>query len=479
MRTNTDTASNGNHRLVKQADGYVSMGLLDEAEVCLRAACETEGPEAERARGNLAHLLLGQRRYEESAALGLDLIKRGAIDEDVIINAMLALHFMGRFEEARETLNLLGQLGVAPEREAYQQACFATRLGEFPEALRWLLMEFRRSSEYFVHACEDTDLTALWAWMRHHQPTLEEAHDILETPLGLVKDECHKALLEVRYSAGDLDELPESVRGLLRYDYAAGCCQMPPLWAARNQEALERLLDVRRAQLGDVENALSEAETNALHVVLAAQPRYAAEHASWRNHLGARYHILWALPRQPSLMEEFLATPGLEMMRPLLEEYAFATERDPGFGVRMDKVFSCLEDDPDRAWAVLNETPNEVRETGIYQLRLASVYEAEGDFARSLPIWEALRKRWPDDVVGYGNAVGALIKLGRPEEAKKLLEDSPLCFRRYRTYHRHRATLYDTPSPTTLPRRRFLGRPDLNGEILSASCTAVKSSYLN
>lgn len=466
--------SAGSHRLVAQADGYTDMGLLDEAEACLRAASKAEGREADRARGDLAHLLLGQRRYEEAASLCLDLIKRGAINETVIINAMLALHFLGRFGEARETLNLLGQLGVPPEREAYQYACFASRLGEFPEALRWLLMEFRRSNEYFVHACEDTDLTALWAWMRHHRPALEEAHDILETPLGLVKEECRRALLEVRYSAGDLDELPESVRGLMRYDYKAGRCQMPTLWAARDQEALEKLLALRRAQLGDVETALSEAESNALHVVLAAQPQYAAEHASWRNHLGARWHILWALPRQPSLMKEFLAMPGLEMMRPLLEEYAFAIERDPGFGARMEEVFYCLDSDLERAWVLLNDTPNEVRETGIYQLRLAGAYEADKDFARSLPMWEALCKRWPDDAAGYGNAVGNLIKLGRPDEAKKLFEESPPCFRRYRAYHIHRATLYDTPSPTTLPRRKFLGRPDLNGEILPASCPAVK-----
>jgi len=486
MRTNEQLEGGGRHadhgsqhlrRSLDEAAGYLEMGLLDEVEDCLRRTMESGGAQGNKAQSELAHLLLGQRRFEESASLGLELIHRGILNESVIITAMLALHFLGRFIEARETLGLLGKLGVPPERESYQQACFAARLREFPEALRWLLMEFRRSDEYFIHCSEDTDLVPLWAWLGNHTPALGVAHEIIEAPWDAVRRAGRAALEDVRYSAGDLDEFPEFAGRLMKYDYNEGCYQTWRLGAARNPAAMSQLLEIRRARLAGVEAAIAAVYERAMSVVLAAQPAYAAEHASWGNHHGARCHILWALPRKPELMADFLSMPGLEMMRPLLEEYASATARDPEFGNRMASVSSCLDTDSERAWALLERTPAAVRDTGIYQLRLAGVYDADNDYARSLPIWNALRKRWPADVVGYGNAVGALIKLGRAEEAKSILENSPLCFRRYRTYLRHRAIFYNTPAPITLRHRKFLGRLDLNGEILPASCPTGLACY--
>lgn len=482
MKTNVNARQSGENaraqscdrQLIAEALGFRDLGLLDEAEASLRRAIETGGDDADRARAELAHLLLAQRHFDESASLGMDLIRRGVMTEDIVINAMLALHFLGRITEARETLKLVEKCGGSLERESYQQACFASRLGEFPEALGWLLKEFRRSRDYYIHCFEDIDLVPLWEWLRNHLPTLAEAHDIMETPLDHVRGAGHQALEDVRYSAGDLDELSPTARGLLRYDFQNGRYQMPPLCAVRDRKATQILMRSRRERIASVDEALGGLAERALSTVLDAQPRYAAEHASWRNHLGARYHILWALPLRPSLMQNFLDEPALEMMRPLLKEYAFASEHDPDFGARINAVADCVENDPDKAWRLLDQTPKNLRETNLYQLRLAAVFQADNDYERALSIWESLRERWPDDAIGYANGIDALIGLGRHTEAREILALAPRCYRRFRIYYRQSAVLNGTMAPANQSIKPFRGRPELGGHILPVSCPAVR-----
>ena len=40
--------------------------------------------------------------------------------------------------------------------------------------------------------------------------------------------------------------------------------------------------------------------TKALDVVIKAQPKYAAEKAALGDHLGMRYHVVWALALRPN-----------------------------------------------------------------------------------------------------------------------------------------------------------------------------------
>ena len=127
----------------------------------------------------LVHLFMQIQRHEDVARIGTSLLTRGIRHYGTIIKTMLALQFLGRTEEARDTLRLVEESGHSLEEDAYQMACFASRLGEFHEALGWLLLEFRRSEDYYAHALGDTDLRPLWEWLRNYQPTLEEVQRCL------------------------------------------------------------------------------------------------------------------------------------------------------------------------------------------------------------------------------------------------------------------------------------------------------------
>lgn len=455
-------------RLLEEAYGYIKLGLTTEAEALLRKVMTDDPAARDYAQSELMILLLRGRRHQEAADAGADLIARGVFRQSAIINTMLALHFLGRIEKARDTLRLVEKCGHTVEEDAYQMACFASRLGEFPEALRWLLFEFRRSREYYAQAFVDTDLIPFWKWLRDYRPTLEEAHLLLETPF---KDVCAVALgkeAPIQLSSEDLTHLADGASRLFRYDDDAGYFTLNPSMVAGEPAAAAQLMRDWKTGLGLVEECIRKAHAHASDVVLDAQVRYATEHAGLGNHLGARYHILWALPLRPSLMLRFLEEPGLKLMEPFLFEIIGADAADSTFRDRMQEVMQCGKSDPDRAWKLLEETPASARTTGLFQLRLAGLYNAEKDYERALPIWQELRRLWPDDVAGFGNAITALQGLGRIDEARRLLAAAPACYRRFRLYWSQMAALEGRSSrhfpPAACP--AFRGQPDLGGLLI-------------
>jgi len=454
-------------QLFKEAEGLEALGLYAEAEATLRKV-EANDPDArDFAQCRLVHLFMQIQRHEDVATLGTSLIERGIRHYGTIIKTMLALQFLGRTEEARDTLRLVEESGHSLEEDAYQMACFASRLGEFHEALGWLLLEFRRSEDYYAHALGDTDLRPLWEWLRDYQPTLEEAHLFIETRF---KDVCAAARdkdAPIQLSADDLTHYPEGVRRLFRFNGASGYFTLNPLAVAQEPGAAAQFEHDWRAGLETVEGLIREGHNRVADVVLDAQMRYAVEHARAGNHLGARYHILWALKFRPALIWDFLKQPGLEMMVPFLADLVLANEQDATFRKRMGEVEACTATDPDRAWSLLEATPEAGRTTGLYLLRLAGLYDAEEDYESALPIWAELRRLWPDDAAAFGNAIEALRKLGRNDEARRLLAESPACYRRFRKYWAQMATLEGVrrtfpPAGCTT----FRGHPDLGGVLI-------------
>lgn len=454
-------------KLLEEARGYLALGLTAEAEAALRTVMADAPDERNEAQGRLIFLLNGGRRFREAADLGADLIARGALAYYPIIHTMLALNYLGKITEARETLRLVEKCGHPLAEDGYQMACFAARLKEFPEALRWLCSEFRRSSEYHKQSFADTDLRPFWTWLRDYTPTLEEAHFLIETPF---KDVCAAALAKdapIELSADDLARVEEPARRLFRYDFEIGSFVLNPLAVAADPETAADFVPSHREGLEMVRDALKTAHGRAVDVVLDAQPRYAAEHAAWGNHLGARYHILWALNYRPTLIADFLTDPGLDMMQPFLLEALSAPREDREFLSRMHKVQECNERDPDRAWELLDETPEKLHTTALYQLRLAGWYQSDGDYERALPLWAELRRRWPNDAVGWSNAIICLQKLNRLGEARELLATAPACYRRFRLYVGQVAILNDNALRYCFPPvTAFRGQPDLGGVVI-------------
>jgi len=453
--------------LLKEAWAYRELGLYTEEEAVLRRVMDHSPAAHARARGPLIDLLVAESRFSEAAALGADAIADGRFTQADIINTMLALNYLGRIKEARETLLLVEECGHPLQEESYQMACFAARLGDFQEALNWLCSEFRRSFEYRARSFTDTDLRPFWSWLRDYTPTLTEAHLMIETPLMEV---CAVALdkdAPIEISADDLAYLDGRIRGLFRFEFAAGNFVPIPLAMAREPDAAADFMRKHREGLKMVRDCVVAAQGNALNVVLDAQPDYAAAHAAWGNHFGARYHILWALRHRPALMLDFLTHPGLEMMRPFLAELLLADHEDKTFGSRMQEFHECLATDPDRAWQLLDATPESLRHTALFRLRLACIYHADSDHERALPIWEELRMRWPDDAVGWSNAIAALRELQRPDEARALLKTAPACYRRFRNYWIDLAALEGAPRrfPAS-PVGAFRGQLDLGGVLI-------------
>ena len=128
-------------------------------------------------------------------------------------------------------------------------------------------------------------------------------------------------------------------------------------------------------RLGDYREAL---RLLCSELVLDNQVRYASEHAAWNNHLGARYHILWALRYRPTLILEFFRELGDGIMELFLRELLLTTKEDRTFLSRMDEIRDYMSNDKERAWQLLQATPEPARDNGLYKHRLACLLVTDG-----------------------------------------------------------------------------------------------------
>src|SRR5437899_1331938 len=66
---------------------------------------------------------------------------------------------------------------------------------------------------------------------------------------------------------------------------------------------------IRARHVAGVASMIRTGITKAFDIVVDAQPKYAAEKAALWNHLGMRYHVVWALALSPELIAMFYAQP--------------------------------------------------------------------------------------------------------------------------------------------------------------------------
>lgn len=457
--------------LLKEAEGYWRLGLYAEAEAALRRAMAGPAPAREEAGRRLVKLFYGLGRLVEAAALGGELISRGQADYGTVIDTMLALAFDGRPGEGREALRKVVECGHPLEEDAYQMACFASCLGEFHDALRWLVEEVRGGERFAHNLPTDSDLIPLWEWLRGHAPTLEEAHWLLELPLERLCEQALAPRADLSLSPGDVARLPEREQRLFHYDWEEGALALHAGAAAADRGAADAYFERRRRDIAAVRQTVAAARARALEVVLDAQPRYAAAHAARGNHLGARWHLLWLINRRPAAGPALLEEKGLELMRPFLGELLAANAADPGFGRRMEEAADVMAQDPDRAWLLLEQTPARLRQAALYLCRQGSLAFSEDENEKALAICGELRRRWPQDAAGWLNAVKALRALGRDMEALEMLRAAPGCCRSFRVHWLHLAGL-EPGVPLRYPcckERAFLGQPDLGGLLIADS----------
>jgi tetratricopeptide (TPR) repeat protein len=282
---------------------------------------------------------------------------------------------------------------------------------------------------------------------------------------------------EIHLDHNDLKGVSEEFRDLFRFNFTAGISELNPMAVARKPELARQFRADRARHLAKITSMIRAGTQRALDIVLNAQPKYAAAQAGSSNHLGARYHIVWALARKPKLLGAFYSESGLAMLYTFLDSLSEIQHFDPGFCARMDMLRTLIYADLEEAWKLLERTPRSVRSHPLFQLRQAMAYAADTDYERALPIYLELCETWPDDAAAFANACDCLIRLGRWAEADVVLNRAPRCYQKFHVYYSQRENLKQQnlacSPPKTVP---FRGQPDLGG--LLATSQSLKSQPL-
>jgi hypothetical protein len=467
------------NRLMNEAIGYGRLGMLHEAEALLEQITSAEEAAYLAAQNALLGIYLSRHECQKAADTGRLLILQDLFDIGIVERTMMALTFIGRHEEARETLALVERFNRPLIYHAYQMACFESLAGNFSDSLRWLETELQNPRYFSARSVGDSDLFPLWRWLAKDRLGVEDAHRIFQMNLDNVCVTACNPKAEVRLDQNDLKGVPEEVQDLFRFNFTAGLFELDSRAVAENSVIARKFRNCRARHIARISAMIRAGVKQALEVVLESQPQYAAEQAAWGNHLGARYHILWGLARKPEMLGSFYAEPGLDPMNDLLDSLADVQLNDPGFCARMDVVGDLVFVDLEEAWKTLEQTPNSARGHPLFQLRQAMVYGNDNDHDRALPLYLTLCETWPDDAVGFANACDCLIKLGRWTDAERVLERAPDCYQQFQLYHRQRENLrnrtLNSPMSKIAP---FRGQRGLDGLLIppSAHRNAVAKS---
>src|SRR6266404_1487143 len=422
-------------QLLTEGTGFARLGMLDEAEALFQQIPATNQSAYLAAQNALLGIYISQGKKQRAADTGRLLILEGTYDVQTIVLTMSALTFAGRHEEGCQVLQLVEKFGRPVAVHAYQMACFDSLSGNFSKALRWLEIELQNPRYFSERSIGDSDLFPLWRWLASGQLTLQDAHRLLQMDL---EGHCVAACdpnTEIRLDQNDLKGVSEEFQDLFRFNFTAGISELNPMAVARKAELARQFRADRARHVAKITSMIRAGTLRALDIVLDAQPKYAAAQAGSGNHLGARYHIVWALARKPELLGAFYSESGLATLYAFLDSLSEIQHVDPGFCARMDMLRTLIYADLEEAWKLLERTPRSVRSHPLFQLRQAMAYAGDTDYERALPIYLGLCETWPDDAALFANACDCLIRLGRWAEADAVLNRAPQCYQQFHVYY--------------------------------------------
>jgi hypothetical protein len=329
---------------MKEAIGYGRLGMLHEAEALLEQITATEEAAYLAAQNALLGIYLSRRECQKAVESGRLLILQGLFDIGIVVRTMTALTFIGRHEEGREVLALVERFGRPLTYHAYQMACFESLGGNFSDSLRWLETELQNPRYFSERSIGDSDLFPLWRWLANDRLSLEDAHRVLQMNLETACAAACDPKAEIHLDQNDLKGLPEKMHDLFRFNFTVGLFELDPRAVAKNPGTAREFRKDRARHIARIIAMIRAGIERALEVVLESQPKYAAEQAAWGNHLGARYHILWALARKPEMLGSLYAEPGLRPMYDLLDSLADIQLADPSFCTRAPLVSASASD---------------------------------------------------------------------------------------------------------------------------------------
>ena len=327
--------------------------------------------------------------------MGTRLILEGAYDTQTIVLTMCALSFIGRPKEGRDVLQLVEQFGRPIAAHAYQMACFDSVSGDFPGALRWLEIELQNPQHFGQRSIGDSDLFPLWGWLARGELTLQDSHRVLRMELESYCVAACDYNAEVQVDENDLKGFPEEFRDLFRFDFTAGIFELNPSAVAKMPALARQFRKYRARHVARVASMIRAGISKALDVVIKAQPKYAAEKAALGDHLGLRYHVVWALARRQELIGMFYAQLDSTGLYDLLDSLSKVERVDPGFCSRMDLIGELIFVDLEEAWKLLEGRPNSSAATRYFSLgKRWPTQRIPIMNARCRPIWN-FAKRGP------------------------------------------------------------------------------------
>jgi pentatricopeptide repeat protein len=343
----------------------------------------------------------------------------------------------------------------------FNRACFACQAGNFRDSLESLRKGFTLSDRNHAQAFLDHDLESLWNWMGVTVLTDELAETLIH-PIWLKAMETHLSTsMEIELSLAMKSAVPEKYRRFLE----PMCLSLrtgPKISAGEYQGYLKWQKAFARPRV----DALQRAYDRARDYIVSRQPDFASHQAQIGNFTASRYHILHFLASQPQDFSHvaFLRNLGMGY---LLDDVEPAIREDPSFVRKIESVaFTRLRSEEDTQ--VFDEIGAKVRETVLFQIRLAGCHRHFGRESLAIPHYINGLTRWPDDAVCYSGLVDAYARLGRWEEARLCFRAAPTHYRQFRRYGVHLQQIKEESVEVEKGAEvlNFLGQRDLGGLLL-------------
>ena len=147
-------------RRIIAAQGYVELGLFDEARVELSPL-----PAEMHSRVDVIEItllcLMGAHRWAEALALATRLCSQEPMEPGGFIHAAFCLHELGRTAEAVDVLSRGPATLRAKPVYYYNMGCYQACLGHLEKSLTYLRRAFEMDGELRQHARKDRDLDCL------------------------------------------------------------------------------------------------------------------------------------------------------------------------------------------------------------------------------------------------------------------------------------------------------------------------------
>jgi predicted Zn-dependent protease len=413
-------------KILENADGYKRLGLFDEA----RPLCETIAEDDmywEHAQFLLIGLDLDQERMSDAANRGLKVLSKGGASKAMVLIAAMAVHQSGDPQKAYGILMANQEMFRDDAEAAYSFACYAAPAGEIDFAIKALLFNYKSDKKYGYKSCLDADLEQVWVRGAAGNVSLESSLALAHPAMIQAIETSVACRNEMPIDYVLKNQVPGNYREFLRVHPVTGLYTLDRETPA---DIRERYLVWQQDYKARTMQLAQKAIQLAKEVVLDNQLEWAVEKAQAGNLIAARYHVLFALayrPRQLRRLAQALRPLGMDY---LFDELMYAEAFEPEFCAKQFRVMT-VQDSGQVALAreLLDEIPPNLQSLTICLLRRANIENKRGyrDFATRL--YRTISQRWPQDPVGYYNAIENLMTEEKWDEAKRILDQAPENYR--------------------------------------------------